>query len=139
MPLHDAAADMPRERCWRHLKDRSFDSDGNRRAHEVKLQPGRPGQDACAGRCLCGHGMHGTILRVTCTGPCSHCKTLRHRFGFQRACLRRKKTALGFRTGDMVMAMVPSDKGQGVHKGHIPICMAGNFNTQSGLAGAATL
>jgi hypothetical protein len=51
--------------------------------------------------------------------------------------LRRKKTALGFRTGDLVM--VRSGKGQGVHKGRIPIRMTGNFNIQSGRAGAATL
>ena len=32
-----------------------------------------------------------------------------------------------------------SGKGQGVHKGRIPIRMTGNFNIQQGLAGAATL
>ena len=74
-------------------------------------------------------------LRVACTGRGSRCKTRLNKYGFPRAYLTRKKTAFEFRTGDMVLATVPSGKNKGVHKGRVAIRMTGNFNIQAGLAG----
>lgn len=62
-----------------------------------------------------------------------------NKHGFAHACLTRKKTAFGFRTGDMVMATVPAEKNRGLNKGRVPIRMTGNVNVQSGLANAATM
>jgi hypothetical protein len=39
----------------------------------------------------------------------------------------------------MVKATVPYGKNKGVHKGRVAIRMTGNFNVQSGLAGAVTV
>ena len=78
-------------------------------------------------------------LRVSCTGRGSRCKTRLNKYGFPRAYLTRKKTAFGFRTGDMVEAEVPSGKNTGGHKGRVAIRMSGNFNIQPGMAGVATV
>jgi len=132
MPPRDAAAVMPRGRCWRHCK-RPYCRfrRGPAAARSATAADSAWSRCACAGRCLCGHGTHVLILYVTCTGLCSLCKTLRHWFAFQCAYLRRKKTAFGFRTGDMVTATLPSGKGHGVHKYRIPIRLTGNVNMQS--------
>ena len=74
-------------------------------------------------------------LRVTCTGRGSRCKTRLNKYGFPRAYLTRKKSAFGFRTGDMVLATVPTGKNKGPHKGRVAIRMTGNFNIQLGIAG----
>ncbi len=87
-------------------------------------------------------GVRGTsipTLRVKCTGRGSRCKTRLNKYGFSRAYLTRKKTAFGFRTGDMVVATVPSGKNKGVHKGRVAIRMTGNFNVPPGLAEAVTM
>lgn len=90
---------------------------------------------ACVGVVHAVRGADAPTLRVTCTGHGSRCKTRLDKYGFPRAYLTRKKTAFGFRTGDMVEARVPAGKYQGVHKGRVAIRMTGNFNVQSGLAG----
>jgi len=74
-------------------------------------------------------------LRITCMGRGSRCKTRLNKYGFPRAYLTRKKTAFGFRTGDMVLATVPAGKNKGAHKGRVAIRMTGNFNIQPGIAG----
>lgn len=94
---------------------------------------------ACVGVALDIRGANIPTLRVKCTGRGSRCKTRLNKHGFPRAYLTRKKTAFGFRTGDMVMATVPAGKNKGVHKGRVAIRMTGNFNVQSGLVGAATV
>lgn len=94
---------------------------------------------ACVGAVRDVRGVHVPTLRVKCTGRGSRCKTRLDRFGFPRAYLTRQKTAKGFRTGDMVVATVPAGKRQGVHKGRVAVRMTGNFNIQSGLAGAVTV
>jgi hypothetical protein len=94
---------------------------------------------ACVGIALDVQGTNMPTLRVKCTGRGSRCKTRLNKYGFPRAYLIRKKTAFGFRTGDMVQATVPSGKNKGVHKGRVAIRMTGNFNVQSGLAGAVTV
>jgi hypothetical protein len=94
---------------------------------------------ACVGVAGAVLGTDIPTLRVKCTGRGSRCKTRLNKYGFPRAYLTRKKTAFGFRTGDMVKATVPSGKNKGTHKGRVAIRMTGNFNVQSGLAGAVTV
>ena len=94
---------------------------------------------ACVGVMRDVLGTNVPTLRVNCTGRGSRCKTRLNKYGFPRAYLTRKKTAFGFRTGDMVKATVLSGKNKGVHKGRVAIRMTGNFNVQSGLAGAVTV
>lgn len=62
-----------------------------------------------------------------------------NKYGFPRAYLTRKKTAFGFRTGDMVAASVPAGKNKGEFTGRVAVRMTGNFNIQSGLAGVSTV
>ena len=91
---------------------------------------------ACVG---VAHDVRGTCiptLRVTCTGRGSRCKTTLNKYGFPRAYLTRKKTAFGFRTGDMVVASVTKGKLIGHYKGRIAIRMTGSFNIQSGVSGS---
>jgi 5-methylcytosine-specific restriction endonuclease McrA len=94
---------------------------------------------ACVGVVHDVRGANIPTLRVTCTGRGSRCKTRLNKYGFPRARLTRKKTAYGFRTGDMVEAAVPSGKYQGVHAGRVAIRMTGSFNIQPGLDGVATV
>jgi 5-methylcytosine-specific restriction endonuclease McrA len=94
---------------------------------------------ACVGMVHDVRGAHIPTLRVTCTGRGSRCKTRLNKYGFPRCYLTRKKTAFGFRTGDMVEANVPSGKNQGLHQGRVAIRMTGNFNIQPGLEGVATV
>ena len=94
---------------------------------------------ACVGVVQNVRGTHVPTLRVKCTGRGSRSKTRLNKYGFPRAYLTRKKTAFGFRTGDMVEANVPTGKNKGVHKGRVAIRMTGNFNIQSGLSGNAAV
>lgn len=94
---------------------------------------------ACVGTVRAVHGVQAPALQVKCTGRGSRCKTRLNKYGFPRAYLTRQKTAFGFRTGDMVVATVPTGKNKGLHKGRVAIRMTGSFNVQSGLAGFATV
>jgi 5-methylcytosine-specific restriction endonuclease McrA len=94
---------------------------------------------ACVGVVRDVRGTHVPTLRTKCTGRGSRCKTRLNKYGFPRAYLTRKKTAFGFRTGDMVLATVPAGKNKGVYKGRVAIRMTGNFNVQPGTAGAVTV
>lgn len=91
---------------------------------------------ACVGVALDVRGTNVPTLRVKCTGRGSRCKTRLNKYGFPRAYLTRTKTAFGFRTGDMVAATVPGGKNKGHYTGRVAIRMTGNFNIQSGIAGA---
>lgn len=94
---------------------------------------------ACVGTVQDVRGTSTPTLRISCKGRGSRCKTTLNKFGFPRAYLTRGKTAFGFRTGDMVVATVPTGKHQGVHKGRLAIRMTGRFNLQTGIEGGATV
>ncbi len=94
---------------------------------------------ACVGIVGDVRGARTPTLRVKCTGRGSRCKTRLNKYGFPRAYLTRKKTAFGFRTGDMVVADVPSGKNKGIHQGRVAIRMTGIFNIQTGIADAQTV
>ena len=71
------------------------------------------------------------VLQVKCSGRGSHCRTRLNAFGFPRAYLMRVKSVKGFRTGDMVNAVVPSGVKAGVHIGRVAVRATGSFNIQT--------
>jgi 5-methylcytosine-specific restriction endonuclease McrA len=93
---------------------------------------------ACVGNVRDVQGVNAPVLRVTCTGRGSRCKTRLDQYGFPRTYLTNQKTAFGFKTGDMVIANVTKGARTGVHKGRLAIRLSGFFNIQVGLKGAAT-
>ena len=69
-------------------------------------------------------------LVVKATGRGSYQRTRLTAYGFPRGSLMRAKSVQGFRTGDLVRAMVPTGKKAGVHVGRVAIRATGNFNIQ---------
>jgi hypothetical protein len=74
-----------------------------------------------------------SVLEITANGRGSRQKCLVNRFGFPRSAPKTKKRVLGFQTGDLVSAVVPSGKKQGRHRGCVAIRATGNFNIQTPL------
>lgn len=74
-------------------------------------------------------------LTIKCAGRGSYQRTRLDRFGFPRGYLMRQKRVMGFATGDMVCATVPTGKKAGVHVGRVAVRATGSFNVQTG-AGA---
>ena len=70
-------------------------------------------------------------LQVKCTGRGSRCRTRVDASGFPRGYLMRQKSVKGFRTGDMVIAIVPKGVNQGVHAGRVAVRRTGSFNIQT--------
>jgi 5-methylcytosine-specific restriction endonuclease McrA len=71
------------------------------------------------------------VLQVKCTGRGSHCRTRLDAFGFPRGYLMRQKSVHGFRTGDMVKAVVPKGVKAGTYIGRAAIRKTGSFNIQT--------
>lgn len=71
------------------------------------------------------------VLAVKCTGRGSRCRTRVNASGFPRGYLMREKSVKGFRTGDMVVAIVPSGKKMGAHVGRVAVRRTGSFNIQT--------
>ena len=72
------------------------------------------------------------VLQVKCMGRGSHCRTRLNAFGFPRGYLMREKSVKGFRTGDMVNAIVPKGVKAGIHIGRVAVRTTGSFNIQTG-------
>ena len=70
-------------------------------------------------------------LRIKATGRGSYQRTRLDSNGFPRGYLTRSKTILGFRTGDLVRAIVPSGKKAGTHTGRVAVRASGSFNIQT--------
>jgi 5-methylcytosine-specific restriction endonuclease McrA len=70
-------------------------------------------------------------LRIKATGRGSYQRTLLDKFGFPRGYLTRSKTVHGFRTGDLVNAIVPRGKKAGTHMGRVAVRVSGSFNIQT--------
>lgn len=71
-------------------------------------------------------------LQVRCAGRGSRSRTRLDAFGFPRGYLLRSKSVRGFRTGDMVRAVVPATlRRAGVHTGRVAVRSTGNFNIQT--------
>ncbi len=72
-----------------------------------------------------------SVLEITATGRGSRQKCLSDRFGFPRSAPKTKKRVLGFQSGDLVCAVVPSGKKQGRYRGCVAVRATGNFNIQT--------
>jgi hypothetical protein len=70
-------------------------------------------------------------LYVRCTGRGSYCRTRVTAHGFPRGYLMRSKSSHGFRTGDIVRAVVPSGKKRGTHTGRVAVRATGSFAVSS--------
>jgi hypothetical protein len=64
-------------------------------------------------------------------GRGSYCRTRLDAYGFPRGYCTRHKVVLGFQTGDMVRAGVPSGKKAGTHVGRLAVRASGSFNVQT--------
>ena len=76
-----------------------------------------------------------SVLEIAAKGRGSRQKCLVDRFGLPRGSSKTKKRILGFQTGDLVCAIVPSGKKQGRYRGCVAVRATGNFNihTPSGV------
>jgi 5-methylcytosine-specific restriction endonuclease McrA len=71
-------------------------------------------------------------LRIKATGRGSYQRTRLDKFGFPRGYLTRSKTVHGFRTGDLVRAIVPRGKKAGTHIGRVAVRASGSFDIHTG-------
>ncbi|MEU1786669.1 RNA-guided endonuclease IscB [Streptomyces sparsogenes] len=69
-----------------------------------------------------------TVLVAGCAGRGTHTRTRTDRHGFPRLRMPRQKTFFGFRTGDLVRAVVPAGKKAGTHTGRVAVRATGRFN-----------
>lgn len=67
------------------------------------------------------------VIVAKATGRGSYARTRPDAFGFPRLRLPRTKSAHGFRTGDLVQAVVPAGKHAGVHVGRVAVRTRGSF------------
>jgi 5-methylcytosine-specific restriction endonuclease McrA len=72
-----------------------------------------------------------SVLEITATGRGSRQQCLVNRFGFPRSAGKQKKRVLGFQTGDLINAVVPSGKKQGRYRGRVAVRTTGNFNIKT--------
>lgn len=72
-----------------------------------------------------------STLAITATGRGSYQRTRITASGFPRGYLMRQKTVWGFRTGDMVRAVVPTGKKAGAHTGRVAVRASASFNVQT--------
>jgi 5-methylcytosine-specific restriction endonuclease McrA len=141
-PLADAAAvNATRWALWRALVATGLDveaaSGGRTKWNRSRLGvPKMHALDAlCVGEVAGVHDWRRPVLAITATGRGSHQRTQLDRHGFPRGYLTRRKTHFGFRTGDLVRAVVPSGKHRGTHIGRVAVRASGSFNlsTPTGL------
>ena len=85
---------------------------------------------ACVGRVDAISGWRKPTLSIKCSGRGSYQRTRLDKFGFPRGYLMREKSIKSFRTGDMVMAVVPNGKKAGIHIGRVAVRASGSFNIQ---------
>jgi 5-methylcytosine-specific restriction endonuclease McrA len=141
-PLKDAAAvNSTRWRLFNELKATGIlvqtGSGGLTKFNRIANQiPKTHALDAaCAG--ITGQVTHWQkpTLSIKCAGRGQYARTKLDSFGFARGYCLRQKQVFGFATGDMVKAIVPKGKKQGVHIGKVAVRATGSFNitTQGGV------
>ncbi len=86
---------------------------------------------ACVGQVDGLFGADMAPLSIRCMGRGPHQRTRLTADGFPRGYLTRQKDHFGFRTGDIVRAIVPSGKRKGTHSGRVAVRATGNFNVQT--------
>jgi 5-methylcytosine-specific restriction endonuclease McrA len=87
---------------------------------------------ACVGAVSRLEAWNMQTLRIKATGRGSYQRTRLDSHGFPRGYLTHSKTVHGFRTGDLVRAIVPSGKKAGTHTGRVAVRASGSFNIQTG-------
>ena len=87
---------------------------------------------ACVGVVEAIVGWNRPTLLVDAMGRGSYCRTRVDRHGFPRGYLTRSKDVRGFRTGDLVVALVPNGKKAGTWAGRVAVRATGSFNVQTG-------
>ncbi len=87
---------------------------------------------ACVGIVETISGWEKPTLLIDSMGRGSYCRTRVDRFGFPRGYLPRTKDVRGFRTGDLVKAVVSSGQKIGTWMGRIAVRSTGSFNIQTG-------
>ena len=87
---------------------------------------------ACVGIVDRVSGGQGPVLSIKAAGRGAYQRTRLDAFGFPRGYLTRKKTHVGFATGDLVRATVPSGKKAGTYTGRVAVRARGIFNIQTG-------
>jgi 5-methylcytosine-specific restriction endonuclease McrA len=136
--LKDAAAvNATRWTLWRALKATGLPletgSGGRTKYNRCRLGvPKTHALDAlCVGRVEAVSGWQIPTLAIRATGRGAYRRTQVTASGFPRGYLMRKKTVFGFRTGDMVVASVPTGKKAGIHRGRVAVRETGSFNIQN--------
>ena len=137
-PLHDAAA-VNATRCVLFDGQRrtglpvSGSSGGRTKFSRARL--GIPKSDALDAACVGGTpaltGWDQPVLGIRAMGRGLHARTRVSRFGFPVGHLKAGKSVRGFRTGDIVLATVPSGKRQGSRSGASRCEPRGSFNVQA--------
>jgi hypothetical protein len=67
-------------------------------------------------------------LRVKAVGHNSRQMCRMDKYGFPRTSAKASRTVKGFRTGDLVKAVVPKGRKQGVYVGKVAVRSSGSFN-----------
>lgn len=85
----------------------------------------------CVGQVDALRTSNALTMSIKATGRGSYQRTRLDKFGFPRGYLTRQKRIQGFRTGDMVTAIVPGGKKMGTHSGRVAVRESGYFNIQT--------
>lgn len=86
---------------------------------------------ACVGHVDAVQHWQQPVLRIKATGRGSYQRTRLTKYGFPRGYLTRRKSVLGFQTGDLVKAVVTTGKKAGTYRGRVAIRACGSFNIQT--------
>ena len=86
---------------------------------------------ACVGQLDAIAGTRIAPLTIRAMGRGSHQRTRLTAHGFPRGYLSPAKSHFGFRTGDLVRAVVPTGTKRGTHAGRVAVRASGSFNVQT--------
>jgi hypothetical protein len=86
---------------------------------------------ACVGEVTTLSNWQGQVLVIKASGRGAYQRTRVTSSGFPRGFLTREKSVKGFRTGDLVRAIVPRGKNAGTHTGRVAVRKRGAFNIQT--------
>jgi 5-methylcytosine-specific restriction endonuclease McrA len=81
----------------------------------------------CVGDVAGVSGAHSPVLLIKATGRGQRQRTNTDAAGFPRGYRLRRKTVHGFRTGDLVLAIVQEGKHTGIHAGRVVVRASGQF------------
>jgi 5-methylcytosine-specific restriction endonuclease McrA len=138
VPLKDAAAvKVTRWKLFNTLKETNLPvavgTGGQTKFNRTRLgiPKGHALDAACVGNVADVRKPAQATLTVTCNGRGSHCRTRVNASGFPRGYLMRQKSVRGFRTGDMVKAVVTKGTKIGAYVGRVAVRATGSFNIQT--------